>query len=58
VAALHFPTQVLDNPALGPTDESSVDSPLKVRAKIGIAGIGISPSKLGIGEIKLFKAFI
>jgi hypothetical protein len=56
VTALHLPGQVRDDPALGSADESSADSTLGVRAKIGMARISASPSKLVIGEIKLSRA--
>jgi hypothetical protein len=38
--ALHLPAQVLDDPALGPTEELLTDSALGVWAEIGMARIG------------------
>jgi hypothetical protein len=57
-AALRLPSQVLEDPALGLAVESSADSPLGVRAEIGMAGIGMSPSNPVIGEMKLSRAYI
>jgi hypothetical protein len=56
--AFHLPARVLEALALALTDGSLVDSPPGHRAKIGIAGIGMSPSNPGMGEIKLSKAYI
>jgi hypothetical protein len=58
VAALCLPARVLEDPAPGLTDESSADSLLGAWAKIGMVGIGISPSNPGIGEMKLSKVCI
>jgi hypothetical protein len=55
VVALCLPAQVLDDPALGPADESLVDSALRARAKIGTTGISSSPSKPRIDEVKLSR---
>jgi hypothetical protein len=52
-AALHLPAQLFEDLALGPLDEAPT---LGVQAEIGIAGIGISPSKPGMGATKLFRA--
>jgi hypothetical protein len=57
-AALQLPAQVLDDLALGPANESSADSALRVRAEIRIPEIDMSPSKPGIGEMKLSRACI
>jgi hypothetical protein len=54
--ALRLPAQVLEDRALGPLDESSSNSTLGVWAKIGTTGIGVSPSKPGMCEMKLFRA--
>jgi hypothetical protein len=58
VVALRLLARVLVDPAQRPVAESSTDSALGVWAEIGMAKIGISPSKLGIGEIKLSNACI
>jgi hypothetical protein len=58
VVALCLTSRVLEDPAPGLADESSVDSLLGVWAEIRTAGIGISLSNLGIGEIKLSRACI
>jgi hypothetical protein len=57
-AALRLLTQVLEESAPGLADELSADSPLGVRAEIGMVGTGVSPSKPGIGEMMFFKAYI
>jgi hypothetical protein len=41
---------------LGPLDDEPADSTVGVQAQIGTSGIGISPSKPGIGVMKLSKA--
>jgi hypothetical protein len=41
---------------LGPFDNALANSALGFWAEIGIAGIGVSPSKLRIGAMKLSKA--
>jgi hypothetical protein len=53
---LHFTAQVREDLALGPCDELLVDSPLRVWAEIRTAGMGDSPSMLGMGAMKLSKA--
>jgi hypothetical protein len=55
-AALHLPARVFDDPALGPLDEAPTNSALRVWAEIMIAGIDVSPSKPGMGSMKLSKA--
>jgi membrane protein implicated in regulation of membrane protease activity len=55
VVALCLLARVLEDPALEPTVESSANSPLGDRDEIGMAGIMISPSKPGIGKMKLSK---
>jgi hypothetical protein len=50
--------QVFEVLALAPVEESLMDSPLGSRAEIGMAGIRMSPSKPGRGEMKLSKASI
>jgi hypothetical protein len=44
--------------ALALAEGSLMDSPLGGQAKIGMVGIEMSPSKLGMGEMKLSKACI
>jgi hypothetical protein len=44
--------------ALDPVEGSSGDSLLGSQGEIGMAGIGTSPSNLGMGEIKLSKSYI
>jgi hypothetical protein len=44
--------------ALDPVGGSSEDSAPRSHAEIGMAGIGTSPSKPGMGEIKLSKSYI
>jgi hypothetical protein len=56
VAALRLLARFMEDPALGPIDESSADSALGVLSKIKIVGIGKSPSKLRMGEMKLSRA--
>jgi hypothetical protein len=56
-AALHLPARVLKYSALGPVDESSAHSTLGVRAETGTAGISESPSKMGMGAMKLSRAY-
>jgi hypothetical protein len=58
VVAFCLPTWVFKELALAPTTGSLVGSSPGGRAKIGMAGIGMSPLKPGMGEIKLFKACI
>jgi hypothetical protein len=55
---LHFPDWVFYAPALAPIDGSLADSTLGDRVETGIVGIGMSPSNLGMGEIRLSKACI
>jgi hypothetical protein len=57
-AALCLPTLVVEDLTLGLTVKSSADSPLGVWAEIRMAEIGISPSNLGIDEMKLSRAYI
>jgi hypothetical protein len=52
-----FPTRV-DAPALAPAVGSLADSSLRDQTETGITGIGISPSKSGMGEIKVLRACI
>jgi hypothetical protein len=49
---------VFDASALDPTEGSSMASPPGGRAEMGIAGIGMSPSKSGMGEIKLSRSYV
>jgi hypothetical protein len=56
--AFCLPSQVLDVPALAPAEGSLSASPLEGWAKTRMAGIGISPSKPRMGEIKLCRAYI
>jgi hypothetical protein len=57
-AAFHLLAQVFEALALAPVDESLVGSSLGGQAKTGTARIRMSPSKSGIGEIKLSKTCI
>jgi hypothetical protein len=52
VATLNLPARVLDDPVLGPCDDALTDLTLRVQAERGTAGIGVSPSKSGIGSMK------
>jgi hypothetical protein len=54
--ALRLLARVLEVPTLGPVGESPTDSALMVRAEIRAARIGMSPSKPGIGTMKLSRA--
>jgi hypothetical protein len=56
--ALSLPARVPDNLALEQVDESSADLAPRSRAKIGMVEIRISPSKPGIGEMKLSRTYI
>jgi hypothetical protein len=58
VVAFRLPARVLEAWTLALTDGSLANSLLGDHAKIGMAGIGMSPSNLGIGEIELSKACI
>jgi hypothetical protein len=53
VVAFHLLAQVFDAPALAPMEESSIALPQGGQADTGIAGIGMPPSKRGMGEMKL-----
>jgi hypothetical protein len=53
-----LPAQVLEVLVLAPVDGSLVTSSLGGWAETGMAGIGMSPSKPGIGEMKLSSACI
>jgi hypothetical protein len=55
--ALHLPARVLDDPVLGPFDDAPTDLTLGDRTKTGTAGIGVSPLMLGMGAIKLSRAY-
>jgi hypothetical protein len=50
--------QLLNVPALASVEGSLSASPPGGRAETRIAGIRMSPSKLGMGEMKLSKAWI
>jgi hypothetical protein len=56
--AFHFPTRVIDAPALARADGSLANSPLGDQAETGIARIRMSPSNPGMREIKLSRAYI
>jgi hypothetical protein len=58
IATLHFPARVFDAPTLVPADGSLAGSPLGDRTEIGIVRIGMSPSNLGMGEMKLSRTCI
>jgi hypothetical protein len=53
---LCLPARVLDVPTLGPCYDAPTGSTLKVQANRGTAVIGVSPTKLGIGAMKLSRA--
>jgi hypothetical protein len=53
-----LPALVFDARTLAPVVGSLMDIPTAGQAKTGMVGIGMSPSKLGMGEIKLYKACI
>jgi hypothetical protein len=55
--ALCLPARVREHPTLGHADELLANSALGAQAKIKIAGIGASPSKLGMGEAILSNAY-
>jgi hypothetical protein len=56
VAALRLPARVQEDPTLGPLDEAPIDIALGVQDEIGMAGIIVSPSKPGMGGMKLSRA--
>jgi hypothetical protein len=55
VLAFYLPARVLEASTLALASGSLADSPLRDRVKTGMAEIEMSPSNLGIGEIKLSK---
>jgi hypothetical protein len=57
-SCFRLPTQVFDALALAPAVGSLLDSPPGGRAKTGTIEIRMSPSKLGMGEMKLSKTYI
>jgi hypothetical protein len=57
-AAFYLPVRVFEALALAPADGSLIDSPLGGPVETGMTEIGMSPSNLGRGEIKLSKACI
>jgi hypothetical protein len=50
--------RLFDAPALDPAEESSIASLPGGWAEMGMARIGMSPSKPGMGEMKLSNSFI
>jgi hypothetical protein len=56
--AFQLLARVFEAPALDLVEGSSMASPLGGRAEIGIAGIGMSSSKPGMGAMKLSKSYI
>jgi hypothetical protein len=58
VVAFRLLARVFEALALAPSKGSLTDSSLGGRAKTGMVRIGTSPSKPGMGEIKLSKAYI
>jgi hypothetical protein len=56
-AALRLLARVLEDPTLGLFDETLANLALENWAETGIAGIGISPSMLGMGAMKLSRAY-
>jgi hypothetical protein len=53
IGAFRLQARVLEALALGPAEGSSEDSASGSRVDIRMAGIGMSPSNPGMGEIKL-----
>jgi hypothetical protein len=56
--AFRLLARVLDAPTLDPVEGSSMASPPGEQVMMGIAIIGMSTSKPGMGEMKLSKSFI
>jgi hypothetical protein len=56
IGAFCLQAQVLEALTLDPVEGPSEDSVPGSQAEIGMAGIGMSSSNLGIGEIKLSKS--
>jgi hypothetical protein len=56
VTTLHLPARVFDDPAREPFDDAPTDLALRVWAERGIVGIGVPPSNLGMGVMKVSKA--
>jgi hypothetical protein len=56
--AFRLLARVLDKPTLDLVKESSMASPLGGQVKMGIVRIEMSPSKPGMGEMKLSKSCI
>jgi hypothetical protein len=55
-ATFRLPTQVLEDPALGPFDDALAGSALGDRAETGTTIMGVSPSTPGVGTMMLSKA--
>jgi hypothetical protein len=58
IGAFRLQARVLEVPALDPVEGSSEDSVPGSWAEIGMAGIGMSPSNPGIGEMKISRSCI
>jgi hypothetical protein len=58
VVAFHLLARIFETQALDPVEGSSVATSLGRWAEMGIAEIGMSPSKPGMGEIKLSESSI
>jgi hypothetical protein len=56
--AFRLLARVFDAPTLDPAEWSSMALPPREWVKTRIAKIGMSPSKPGMGEMKLSKSFI
>jgi hypothetical protein len=54
--ALRLPGQVFEGSTLGILDEALTDLALRVRTEMGTTRINMSPSKPGMGAMKLSKA--
>jgi hypothetical protein len=55
-ATLRLPSRVFSDSTLGPFDEAPIDSALRVQADMRRTGIDVSPSKPGMGAIKLSRS--
>jgi hypothetical protein len=56
-AALRLPARALEDPTLGPIDDSLTDSALRVRTEIRTTEVGESSLKPRMGETKLSRAY-
>jgi hypothetical protein len=58
IGAFRLLAQLPEAPALDPVEGFSEESTPGLRVKVGMAGIEITPSNAGMGEIKLSKSCI